>query len=312
VADFSFTVETEEMAVALESVAPHVDGATAAVISMQTAVVIAERHAAEDICANVNRGFFSLIRSQISQKIAICRSQVDARLLELRDQALKLSSVKITMQRDFQMIAARYTKLFKSLDIALFSRIHEQDTPLLDLVQKDVMRLTGRTQTLQASIPVHQLESVSTCQQIVATVTKAEASQAIGGIARFIQDSNQQGRLTQSILGSESVRENAVMLLPIALVECDSLQTQQPQWRHYTPKLPTANLTRRIEGALELRVLPVLQQMEWRQQNSGDRERVSLCFHQLPTQTKLDERVTSHINRMYAASCWQSFTGVVS
>ena len=122
-ANFSFTVDTREMAVALGSVAPHVDGTTAAVISMQTAVVAEERRAAEDICANVNRGFFSLIRSQISQKIALCRSQADARLLELRDQALKLSSVKATMQRDFQMIAARYTALFKSLDAALLSRI---------------------------------------------------------------------------------------------------------------------------------------------------------------------------------------------
>ena len=311
-ANFSFTVETHEMAVALESVAPHVDGATAAVISMQTAVVIAERQAAQDVCANVNRGFFSLIRSQISQKMAVCRSQADARLLELRDQALKLSSVKATMQRDFQMIAVRYTKLFKSLDTALLSRIHEQNTPLLDLVMKDLMRLNSRTLTLQASVPVHQLESVSTSQQIVATVTKAEASQAIGGIARFIQESNQQGRLTQSILGSEVEHESAAMLLPIGLVECDSLQTQQRQWRHYTPKMPTADLTQRLEGALELRVLPALQQMEWRQQDSGDRERVSRSFQQLLIQTRLDERILAHVNRMYAASRWQSFTGAAS
>lgn len=311
-ANFSFTVETHEMAVALESVGRHVDGATAAVISMQTAVVIAERQAAKDVCVNVNRGFFTLIRSQISQKMAICRSQVDARLLELRDQALKLSSVKATMQRDFQMIAARYIKLFKSLDIALFSRIQEQDTPMMNLVTKDLMRLTRRTQALQASVPVHQFESVTTSQQIVAAVTKADASQAIGGIARFIQESNQQGRLTQSILGSEAMDENTAMLLPIGLVECDSLQTQSQQWRHFTPKMPTADLTQRIEAALELRVLPTLQQMKWQRQDAGDRERITRSFQQLLVQKRLDERVLAHVNRMYAASHWQSFTGATS
>ena len=56
------------------------------------------------------------------------------------------------MQRDFQMIAARYTKLFRSLDAALLSRIHESDTKLLDLVNKDVSRLRGRTRVLQASV----------------------------------------------------------------------------------------------------------------------------------------------------------------
>jgi hypothetical protein len=177
---------------------------------------------------------------------------------------------------------------------------------------KDLMRLNSRTLTLQASVPVHQLESVSTSQQIVATVTKAEASQAIGGIARFIQESNQQGKLTQSILGSEAEHESAAMLLPIGLVECDSLQTQKRQWRHYTPKMPTADLTQRLEGALELRVLPALQQMEWRQQDSGDSDRVSRSFQQLLIQTRLDERILAHVNRMYAASRWQSFTGATS
>ena len=76
-ANFSFTVDTREMADGLYSVAPHVDEVTGAMISMQTAVIMAEQQAAENICANVNRGFFSLIRSQISQKMAICRSQVD-------------------------------------------------------------------------------------------------------------------------------------------------------------------------------------------------------------------------------------------
>src|ERR1035437_3593305 len=156
-ANFSFTIDTQEMADGLYSVAPHVDGATGAMVSMQTAVIMAERHAAEDICRNVNRGFFSLIRSQISQKIAISRSQVEARLLELRDQSQKLLGVKTTMQRDFQMIAARYTKLFRSLDLALFSRLYELNLPLLDLVQKDVGRMGSRRRALQAAVPVHQM-----------------------------------------------------------------------------------------------------------------------------------------------------------
>ena len=67
-ANFSFTVDTREMADGLYSVAPHVDGATGAVVSMQTAVIMAEKRAAEDICRNVNRGFFSLIRSQIRKR----------------------------------------------------------------------------------------------------------------------------------------------------------------------------------------------------------------------------------------------------
>jgi len=302
VADFEFTVDTREMADGLYSVAPHVDGATGAVISMQTAVIMAERHAAEDICRNVNRGFFSLIRSQISQKIAISRSQVEARLLELRDQSLKLSSVKTTMQRDFQMIAARYTKLFRSLDAALLSRIHETDTKLLDLVNKDAARSRGRTRVLQASVPVHQMESVSSSQRIAASNTRSRASAAIGAMSRFIQESNQQDSLAASILSGEKADADGMLLLPFALVDCDSLQTRQRQWSYHTPPPPVPEIGQQVKGAVERSVFPVLSQIQWREPDAAERENVARCLRDLVDRAKLNERVRGHLIRMYSAA----------
>jgi hypothetical protein len=269
---------------------------------MQTAVIMAEKQAAEDICRNVNRGFFSLIRSQISQKIAISRSQVEARLLELRDQSQKLASVKTTMQRDFQMIAARYTKLFRSLDAALLSRIHEADTKLLDLVNKDVARLRGRTRVLQASVPVHQMESVSSSQWIAASNTRSKASAAIGAMSRFIQESNQQDRLSSSVLSGDKATADATLLLPFALVDCDSLQTRQRQWSYHTPTPPDSEVGKRVKGAIERSVFPALSQIQWREPEERDRENVASCLRELIDRAKLNERVRAHVLRMYSAA----------
>jgi hypothetical protein len=68
-ANFNFTVDTNPMADSIDGVANHVDGTTAAVIAMQTAVVIAEQKGAEKICNNVNFGFYSLIRSQFLKRL---------------------------------------------------------------------------------------------------------------------------------------------------------------------------------------------------------------------------------------------------
>ena len=46
-AQFNFTVDTEPMADSIDGVANHVDGTTAAVVAMQTAVIIAEEKGAE-------------------------------------------------------------------------------------------------------------------------------------------------------------------------------------------------------------------------------------------------------------------------
>ena len=301
-ANFSFTVDTREMADGLYSVAPHVDEVTGAMIYMQTAVIMAEQQAAENICANVNRGFFSLIRSQISQKMATYRSQVEARLLELRDQSQKLLSVKATMQRDFQMIAARYTKLFRSLDIALLSRIHELDLTLVDLVQKDVVRLTSRTRALQAAVPVYQMESITSSQKIAASGTRARAGVAISAMSKFIQESNQQDRLSASILSVERGDADATVLLPIALVDCDSLQTRQRQWQYHTPTPSAPETDQQIKAAIERGVFPVLSRVEWRPQDARERENVAGYFLQFVDQAKLNERVRAHVVRMFDAS----------
>jgi hypothetical protein len=83
---FKFTVDTKPMAEEIKSVSRHVNGTTGAVVAMQTAVVIAEERAAEHVCNNVNKGFYSLIRSQISQKMAKLQSDVDSHLMQLVQQ----------------------------------------------------------------------------------------------------------------------------------------------------------------------------------------------------------------------------------
>jgi hypothetical protein len=310
VANFSFTVETHEMAQALHSVAPHVDGATAAVVSMQVAVIQAERRAADDICGNVNRGFFSLIRSQITQKIAISRSQVDARLLELRDLSMKLSTIKTTMQRDFQMITGRYVKLFRTLDLALLSRVRELDMPLLDMVQKDLVRLAGRTCALQAAVPIHQLESVRSSQLIAASSAKARTGRAIASMTQFIAESNRQDSLTASILSGQNGGAEATMLLPVALVESDSVASRQRQWLYFMPPAPASEFAGLIKGAVERGIFPALNRMEWSPQETSERERVSRCFYQMLDGAQLKERVRAQMMRGFTDAPAPALHGV--
>ena len=96
-ATFNYTVDTKPMAEEMRSVSRHVNATTGAVVAMQTAVIIAEEEAAnqvinaeaaaaEHVCNNVNKGFYSLIRSQISQKMAKLQSDVDSHLMQLVQQ----------------------------------------------------------------------------------------------------------------------------------------------------------------------------------------------------------------------------------
>ena len=308
-ANFSFTVDTDEMATAIHEVAPHVDGATAAVVTMQAAVIAAEKHAADHICENVNRGFYGLIRSQISQKVAIVRSQVEARLLELRDQSLKLMSVKSSMERDFQMISSRYTKLFKSLDSALFSRVREVDQRTLDLTRRDLRRIERRCESFQASLPMHQLESVGSAQLIAASGTKANAAQAITAMNWFIAESTEQNLLSTSILNSGPDSEPGSRYLLIMVVEADSPATGAKQWRHYSPKMPSPALDQKVSQAVEMGILATVEQLGWQAADRSDAARIVQGVNRLIEQTPIDSRVKSQMTKMFAAAKWSQLTG---
>ena len=82
-ATFNYTVDTQPMADEMSSVSHHVNVTTGAVVAMQAAVIAAEERAADHVCSNVNKGFYSLIRSQISQKLAKFQSEVDSNIIQL-------------------------------------------------------------------------------------------------------------------------------------------------------------------------------------------------------------------------------------
>jgi hypothetical protein len=303
-ANFTFTVDTEEMANSLHGVAPHVDGTTAAVVAMQTAVISAEKKAAEKICENVNRGFFGLIRSQISQKLAICKSQMDARVMELGQQSQELLGIRGRMERDFQMIAARYAKLFRSLDAALYTRINELDKPLVSFVSKDLEKIRNRTRFAQATVPVHQVETISTSQLIAVSQAKSSTARAIGCIHQFVNDANQQHALVDRMLGESRDGASGPVQVPVLFMESDNTRTRVAQWQFHYPPGP-APLTRRIADAIESDVLGRNEKLEWVTMNPESKDQVYRLFLVMTKGEQVNERVRTLMIQLFNASKWQ-------
>jgi hypothetical protein len=301
---FKFDIGTQEMADTIETVKPHVDGTTAAVVAMQEAVIVAEQQAADSICDNVNRGFYTLIRSQISQKIAAIRSQLDARMLELRDQARKMYERKRVMEHDFQMIASRNMKLFAMLDAALFNRVHELDQPAVDLTRKDLQKIYQRYGNSQASLPVHQLESICSAQVIASSSAKADAMRTIEAMDRFIASSALQNRLTLSILGRGTSNAAATLSLPFAVAEMDGSEGGHRLWRQFVPARSPQKLARAAEQAIRAALYSATAGTVWKPVAAGERQRVEEQYRARVARATASDRVKQQMIRLFAASAW--------
>lgn len=213
-------VDTKPMAQEIDSVSRHIQNTTAAVVGMQAAVIQAEKEASDHVCENVNRGFYALIHSQISQKIAKLKSEVDSHLMRLNQQRKQLLAIRSRMGRDYNMISGRYLKLFNRLNQNLQQQVFELDKPTIEFAVKEIDQISNRTRFLTATVPVGQQESLGLSQKILASNVKFRGFSVIDSMTRFLRDMYAQNRLTNRILLSEqSAVACAAMTIPVIICE---------------------------------------------------------------------------------------------
>lgn len=301
-ASFNYTVDTKPMAEEMRSVSRHVNATTGAVVAMQTAVIIAEEKAADHVCNNVNKGFYSLIRSQISQKMAKLQSEVDSHLMQLVQQKNALLSIKNRMQKDYNMIASRYIKLFNGLNSNLKQRVFELDKPTIDFAVKEVDKVSNRTKYLTATIPIAQLESLAASQKIVASNVKYRGLNVIKSMRSFLFEMNTQKKLTDQILINDGrYTETATVYIPIVICECNRDKTDTG----IEISVSDVELDNISKSAIKNTAFAELNQIEWQAKTSPNTE-VKSEFSKLVSSSSKSQRVKDMATKLFQSNNYQT------
>lgn len=301
-ANFNYTVDTKPMADEMRSVSRHVNATTGAVVVMQTAVIIAEEKAADHVCNNVNKGFYSLIRSQISQKMAKLQSEVDSHLMQLVQQKNALLSIKNRMQKDYNMIASRYIKLFNGLNSNLKQRVFELDKPTIDFAVKEVDKVSNRTKYLTATIPIAQLESLAASQKIVASNVKYRGFNVIKSMRSFLFEMNTQKKLTDQILINDGrYTETATVYIPIVICECNRDKTDAG----VEISVSDVELDNISKSAIKNTTFAELNQIEWQAKSTPNTE-VKSEFSKLVSTSSKSQRVKDMATKLFQSNNYQT------
>ena len=296
-------VDTNPMAAEINSVSNHVQGTTTAVVAMQTAVVVAEARAADHVCTNVNKGFFTLIRSQISQKVARLQSEVDSHLMQLNQQRKQLLAIKGRMERDYNMISNRYMKLFNGMNASLKQRIFELDKPTIDFAVKEVEKVSNRTKYLTATVPVMQLESLAISQKIIASNVKFRGMKVIGSMSNFLSDMDKQKKLTDRILlssGSDAL--NVTLSVPVIISECNFDKFNNKNIDVIVSKIQLAPAT---QSAVKNTVIQNIDNLQWQKEAEINKE-VKSEFSKMLSTSNLSQRVKMMASKLFLANNYQT------
>ncbi len=297
-ATFNYTVDTTPMAEQLSSVSKNVTGTTIAVGAMQTAVIIAETKASDLICSNVNKGFYSLIRSQISQKMAKLQSDVDSHLMQLVQQKNALLSIKGRMGRDYNMIAARYTKLFNGLNANLRNRIFELEKPLIEFACKEIDKISNRNKSLTATVPVSQTESVAISQKLVVSNVKQKSLGVISAMKNFVFDMAVQKKLTDHILINDSrYLGTARSYIPVAVCEFCIDGTGARSLEIVVPKTELDNTA---SAAIKNTLSSAFSNLDWKTDNNPSPE-TKIEFSKLVSASAASSRVRELMTKLFTS-----------
>lgn len=293
------SVDTAPMAAELQSVSNHVKGTTAAVVTMQTAVIAAENKGANKVCSNVNRGFFTLMRSQISQKIANKQSRVEALIMQLGQQKRQLLSIKTNMEREYGRIAERYLRIFTSVNKELESRIRQIDQPVFELVNKHMMTSSNRMNALSGWVTTSQAEGITQSQQILVSKMKHNAQVALEQSTEFLSQIGEQRVLTGKVLISNPMgNESKTFQIPVVIWETLNDNSGIPRTEVNTPEALAKIHSDQINNVIrESETLP------WGEDQSS---MVAEEFMSIVDSSASTPRVKDMIKKMFASSDYKT------
>ena len=299
----TYTVDTTPMARELSSVSRNVNGTTTAVVAMQTAVILAEEKAANHVCKNVNTGFYMLIRSQISQKIAKLQSDVDSHLMRLNQQRKQVLAIKGRMERDYNMLSNRYLKLFNGLNSNLKQRVFELDKPTINFAVKDVEKITNRTKYLTATIPVTQLESLATSQKIVTSNVKFRGLNVINSMRNFLADVYDQRKLTNRILLPEHLTtEHVTLSIPVMISESNFDKYDN---KNIDVMVNNVGLNKQNQAAVKNMIMSDIDDIQWQKEADINKD-VKNEFGKLLSTSNASQRVRDIANELFLANNYQT------
>ncbi len=299
-ADFDIVVDTSPMAESLDVVKSNVSNVTASVVAMESAVVIAQEQAAQNICKNVDTGFFILMKSQFDQKIAAVSSKMLSQMQLMESFKNDIDKIMVIMNDDYDRIRQRYTKHFNSLDKALESRIHELDKRAYEISRNYKMSQYKIGGEVIKALCYNDDTQLLNVKQMSATV-KSKSAKSIGVMSDDVIDQLKYSDSVKNILKGESTADSQSEFIPVIFVETDSMITEDSSVSDILA--PTEKAFASNSKFLS-QLKDASKSFSWKAVNDKDFSPIENSFKAKVNQEISDERVAKEMLRLFGESKW--------
>lgn len=238
--DVNIHVDTQPFDASVHQVNTSVDLLTGAVVATEAAEIISREKNSKKVANTILDGFFSYIRSEISQQVAELSQSIDAHFMHLQELMHSCLKKKAQMEGDYQRISSRYTKVFEDLNQELSNRIYELDKPAFMFKREtDSHKIRSVENDLVSTIAIFGFESSELQTRISASVAKKRAVDTLMQARLYLM---QQKRLNYTIQHSMLNEEySSTVYIPVCYMETRNDKEQIDQKIYYSSGIPVFN-----------------------------------------------------------------------
>jgi hypothetical protein len=214
----SIEVDTNPFDSSVERCNANVNILTGAVAATEVAQIIAIENNSQKVGSTIVSGFFSYIRSEISQQIAELSQTIEAQLMHLKELTKSCISKKVQMEGDYNRIAGRYVKTFEDLNGELSNRIHELDKPtFLFKIETDKQQLRSTCNEMVNTVAIFGNENSDLQSKISISIAKKRAVDTLNKMKLFLWQQKQFNNTIQQNMLSENI--SCSKYLPVCFIE---------------------------------------------------------------------------------------------
>ncbi len=273
--EVNINVDTRPFDQSVENCGNNVNLLTAAVVATESAEIISKKENSIKIADAVIGGFYSYIRSEISQQIAELKQNIDAHLMHLKTLAQSCFAKKKQMEVDYNRITSRYVKIFEDLNNELSNRIHELDKPTFTFKKEtDKQKIRTTDNTLVNIVVVGGKESGDLQSRIGASVAKKRALDALGKAKLFLLQQKQLNYIIQRSMFNECVSN--LIYAPLCYVEKNIKTNQTVKTVYNTDFLSILNNEQQNTCLIDNFSIPSI---TWNYLSQDDQKNIDLYFN---------------------------------
>lgn len=216
-------VDTEPFDASVAGCNTQVAALGTSVVAMNAAQCKTIKESSDIVSKHITGGFFSLVRSELSQNMAALFAKLNSGVLLVMESTKSLVKQRDVMKRDYERALARYSKVFDDLDEECRRRVEELDKSAYALSKTAKGQMDGQTQNASGAFTytndTAQVNSLLFCAYI-----KSKADIIISDLARRVTQQASYMAQIQSLLRDEKALDKSEVFIPVLYTQCLNME----------------------------------------------------------------------------------------